>query len=96
MPIAPRLRSSTLPPPSRVVPPLVSKRQWRQRLAGLRTNTLMAFGAAGLTVFAASLPGEVSARRFAAQVISGIGFLGAGIIFREGFNVRGLNTAATM
>jgi putative Mg2+ transporter-C (MgtC) family protein len=34
--------------------------------------------------------------RVAAQVVSGIGFLGAGIIFRDGFNVHGLNTAATL
>jgi putative Mg2+ transporter-C (MgtC) family protein len=71
-------------------------RQWRQRLAGLRTNTLVALGAASFTVFAATFPGEVSPTRVAAQVVSGIGFLGAGIIFREGFNVRGLNTAATL
>ncbi|MFN4184856.1 MAG: MgtC/SapB family protein [Hyphomonas sp.] len=72
------------------------ERQWRQRLAGLRTNTLVALGAASFTVFAASFPDEVSPTRVAAQVVSGIGFLGAGIIFREGFNVRGLNTAATL
>lgn len=72
------------------------ERQWRQRLAGLRTNTLVALGAASFTVFAASIPGDASPTRVAAQVVSGIGFLGAGIIFREGFNVRGLNTAATL
>lgn len=72
------------------------ERQWRQRLAGLRTNTLVALGAASFTVFAATFPDEVSPTRVAAQVVSGIGFLGAGIIFREGFNVRGLNTAATL
>lgn len=72
------------------------ERQWRQRLAGLRTNTLVALGAASFTVFAAAFPEEVSPTRVAAQVVSGIGFLGAGIIFREGFNVRGLNTAATL
>lgn len=72
------------------------ERQWRQRLAGLRTNTLVALGAASFTIFAASVPGDASPTRVAAQVVSGIGFLGAGIIFREGFNVRGLNTAATL
>lgn len=46
-------------------------RQWRQRLAGLRTNTLVALGAASSTVFAASFPGEVSPTRVAAQVVSG-------------------------
>lgn len=72
------------------------ERQWRQRLAGLRTNTLVALGAASFVVFAASFEDEVSPTRVAAQIVSGIGFLGAGVIFKEGFNVRGLNTAATL
>jgi putative Mg2+ transporter-C (MgtC) family protein len=72
------------------------ERQWRNRLAGLRTNTLVALGAASFVVFAELVPGDASPTRVAAQVVSGIGFLGAGIIFREGFNVRGLNTAATL
>jgi putative Mg2+ transporter-C (MgtC) family protein len=72
------------------------ERQWRNRLAGLRTNTLVALGAASFVVFAALVPGDTSPTRVAAQVVSGIGFLGAGIVFREGFNVRGLNTAATL
>ncbi|MFN3711759.1 MAG: MgtC/SapB family protein [Alishewanella aestuarii] len=73
-----------------------TERQWRQRLAGLRTNTLVALGAASFVAFAGIFPDEVSPTRVAAQIVSGIGFLGAGIIFREGFNVRGLNTAATL
>ncbi|NYS23622.1 MgtC/SapB family protein [Rhodobacteraceae bacterium 2376] len=73
-----------------------AERQWRQRLAGLRTNTLVALGAASFVVFSAIYPDEISPTRVAAQIVSGIGFLGAGIIFREGFNVRGLNTAATL
>ena len=72
------------------------ERQWRNRLAGLRTNTLVALGAASLVVFEALVPGEASPTRVAAQVVSGIGFLGAGLIFREGMSVRGLNTAATL
>jgi putative Mg2+ transporter-C (MgtC) family protein len=72
------------------------ERQWRQRLAGLRTNTLVAIGSASFVVFAATYPDEVSPTRVEAKVVSGIGFLGAGIIFREGLNVRGLNTAATL
>ena len=72
------------------------ERQWRQRMAGLRTNTLVAIGAATFVIFAALIPGETSPTRVAAQVVSGIGFLGAGIIFREGLNVTGLNTAATL
>ena len=73
-----------------------SERQVRQRMAGLRTNALVALGAAGFVIFAALFPNEVSPTRVAAQVVSGIGFLGAGIIFRDGFNVHGLNTAATL
>jgi putative Mg2+ transporter-C (MgtC) family protein len=72
------------------------ERQWRQRMAGLRTNTLVAIGAASFVVFASLIPGEASPTRVAAQVVSGTGFLGADIIFREGLNVTGLNTAATL
>jgi len=72
------------------------ERQWRNRLAGLRTNTLVALGAATFVVFEQLFPDESSPTRVAAQVVSGIGFLGAGLIFREGLSVRGLNTAATL
>ena len=72
------------------------ERQWRNRLAGLRTNTLVALGAATFLMFAQLYPQEASPTRVAAQVVSGIGFLGAGLIFREGLSVRGLNTAATV
>jgi putative Mg2+ transporter-C (MgtC) family protein len=72
------------------------ERQWRQKLAGLRTNALVALGAAGFVVFSALFPGESSATRVAAQIVSGIGFLGAGVIMRDGLNVHGLNTAATL
>ena len=72
------------------------ERQWRNRLAGLRTNTLVALGAASFVIFEGLIPGETSPTRVAAQVVSGIGFLGAGLIFREGMSVRGLNTAATL
>jgi putative Mg2+ transporter-C (MgtC) family protein len=72
------------------------ERQWRQRLACLRTNTLVALGAASFVVYENLFSSEANITRVAAQVVSGIGFLGAGIIFREGLNVRGLNTAATL
>lgn len=73
-----------------------SERQMRQRMAGLRTNALVALGAASFVIFSGLYPDEVSPTRVAAQIVSGIGFLGAGIIFRDGFNVHGLNTAATL
>src|SRR6202048_2874658 len=72
------------------------ERQWRNRLAGLRTNTLVALGAATFVIFAALVPGEARPTRGAAPGGCGIGFLGAGLIFREGLSVRGLNTAATL
>ncbi|WP_435258851.1 MgtC/SapB family protein [Thioclava sp. FR2] len=73
-----------------------SERQARNRMAGLRTNALVALGAASFVVFSGLYPNEVSPTRVAAQIVSGIGFLGAGIIFRDGFNIHGLNTAATL
>lgn len=72
------------------------ERQWRQRMAGLRTNALVAVGAAGFVVLSTTFSPEGSPAQVAAQVVSGIGFLGAGVILREGINVRGLNTAATL
>lgn len=71
------------------------ERQWNQKMAGLRTNALVALGAAGFVVFS-GLVGQGDPTRVAAQVVSGIGFLGAGIILRDGVNVHGLNTAATL
>jgi len=72
------------------------ERQWRQRMAGLRTNALVSIGAAGFVVFSAIVSGGNNPTQVAAQIVSGIGFLGAGVILREGINVRGLNTAATL
>ena len=72
------------------------ERQWRQRMAGLRTNALVAMGAAGFVIFSTTVSGDNSPTRVAAQIVSGIGFLGAGVILREGINIRGLNTAATL
>ena len=74
------------------------ERQWRSRMAGMRTNTLVAAGSALFVVLGGfSFGSEVAdPTRVAAQVVSGIGFLGAGVIMREGLNVRGLNTAATL
>jgi putative Mg2+ transporter-C (MgtC) family protein len=71
------------------------ERQLHQKMAGLRTNALVSLGAAGFVAFQAAL-GQGDPTRIAAQVVSGIGFLGAGVILREGLNVRGLNTAATL
>lgn len=72
-----------------------AERQWRQRMAGLRTNALVATGAAVFILSAMSASPD-SPGRIAAQIVSGIGFLGAGVIMRDGMNVRGLNTAVTL
>ncbi|WP_340607904.1 MgtC family protein [Xenorhabdus bharatensis] len=73
-----------------------AERQWRQRMAGLRTNALVATGAAVFILSSMSATSDDSPGRVAAQIVSGIGFLGAGVIMKEGMNIRGLNTAATL
>jgi putative Mg2+ transporter-C (MgtC) family protein len=82
------------------------ERQWGNHIAGLRTNALVAFGAALFVSLPLLLP--VSDRgdgihsqddwvaRSVGQVVVGVGFLGGGVILKEGFNIRGLNTAATL
>lgn len=73
------------------------ERQWRQRSAGLRTNTLVSLGAAAFILLSESLTGVTGdPSRVAGQIVTGIGFLGAGVIMKDGFNVQGLNTAATI
>jgi putative Mg2+ transporter-C (MgtC) family protein len=72
------------------------ERQMRQRTAGLRTNTLVAVGAAVFVDMANRLGGHDAAVHVVAYVVSGIGFLGAGAIMKEGANISGLNTAATL
>lgn len=72
------------------------ERQWRHRLAGIRTNVLVSLGAFLFVTVSMLIEGETSPTRIAAQIVSGIGFLGAGVIMRDGFNVSGLNTAATL
>jgi uncharacterized membrane protein YhiD involved in acid resistance len=72
------------------------ERQWRQRMTGLRTNGLVAVGSAMFIMMGGLIGGEGSQGRVAAYVVSGIGFLGGGVILKDGFNIRGLNTAATL
>ena len=73
-----------------------AERQWRQRTAGLRTNALVAAGAAMFVMLSALTERPDDSFRIAGQVVSGIGFLGAGVILRNGLNISGLNTAATL
>lgn len=71
------------------------ERQFRQRTVGLRTNVLVCIGS--FMFVSLSFNNLITdTTRLAAQVISGIGFLGAGIILRNGDKVKGLNTAATL
>src|ERR1700730_14712824 len=72
------------------------ERQWRQRMTGLRTNALVAVGSAMFVIMGGLISGEGSQGRVAAYVVSGIGFIGGGVILKDGFNIRGLNTAATL
>ncbi|MCS6824538.1 MAG: MgtC/SapB family protein [Cytophagaceae bacterium] len=78
------------------------ERQWRQKSAGLRTNTLVSLGSAGFTLISYVLTSsddgvyKGDATRIIGQIVTGIGFLGAGVIMKDGLNVQGLNTAATI
>jgi putative Mg2+ transporter-C (MgtC) family protein len=72
------------------------ERQWRQRMTGLRTNGLVAVGSAMFVMMGGMIAGDGSQGRVAAYVVSGIGFLGGGVILKDGFNIRGMNTAATL
>lgn len=75
------------------------ERQWHHKTAGLRTNLLVATGAAVFVLLSFELKeseSSIDTSRIIAQVVTGVGFLGAGIIFREGNNVHGLTSAATI
>ena len=72
------------------------ERQVRQRTAGLRTNVLVAVGAAAFVDLGGQVLPAGGSAQIIAYVVAGIGFLGAGVIMQEGTQVRGLNTAATL
>ncbi len=76
------------------------ERELRERQAGLRTHLVVSVGAALFTLVSAygfaGFGGKVDPTRIAAQIVSGIGFLGAGAIIRQGLSVRGLTTAASL
>src|SRR5215469_2561228 len=73
-----------------------AERQYRQRGGGLRTHVLVSVGAATFVDVGMHLNGNPGATQVLAYVVSGIGFLGAGVIMKQGSNVWGLNTAATL
>src|SRR5277367_181022 len=73
------------------------ERQWRQRMAGTRTNALVAAGAAAFVMCGFMVRDDSHGEgQIVSYVVSGIGFLGAGVIFKDAGSVRGLNTAATI
>lgn len=74
------------------------ERELRQKSAGLRTNILIAVGSALFTLMSIEMADgrTADATRIAAQIVTGIGFLGAGAIMRTGSGVQGLTTAATV
>jgi len=72
------------------------ERQWRQHPAGLRTNALVALGAALFVSMSRLMDDHNSPTRIVSYVVSGLGFLGGGVILRDGLTVKGMNTAATI
>ena len=75
------------------------ERLWHHKSAGLRTNMLVATGAALFVLLSINLTQEQGGgdvTRVIGQVVTGIGFIGTGIIFKEGISVHGLTTAATV
>lgn len=73
------------------------ERQWKHKAAGMRTNILVALGAAIFVIVSVLLKTEnTDVTRIVSQIVTGVGFLGAGLIFRERSSVHGLTTAATI
>lgn len=72
------------------------EREWSQKSAGLRTNTLIALGSALFTLMSVELSPGVGAdpARIASQIVTGVGFLGGGAILRTAGSIKGLTTAA--
>lgn len=73
------------------------ERQWRSRMAGLQTMALVSMGSALYVILGAyGFHRDVDPTRVVAQIVTGVGFLGAGVIMKQGSSVVGLNTAATL
>ena len=73
------------------------ERQWRSRMAGLQTMALVSMGSGLYVILGAyGFKGDVEPTRVVAQIVTGVGFLGAGVIMKQGASVTGLNTAATL
>jgi putative Mg2+ transporter-C (MgtC) family protein len=73
------------------------EREWRHKNAGIKTNTLVAIGSATFALMSNTFgPNNHNPAQLAAAVVSGIGFIGAGVIIHRGANVQGVTTAATL
>ena len=72
------------------------EREYRSKAAGLRTMIMICFGSTIFTELSISIGGQSSPDRIASAVITGIGFLGAGVIFKDGLSINGITTATTI
>ena len=72
-----------------------AERQWKQRAAGMRTNTLVCFSAAAFVDLGSTIGGP-NTTNVIFYVVSGAGFLGAGAIMKDGGSIRGSDTAASL
>jgi putative Mg2+ transporter-C (MgtC) family protein len=72
------------------------EREINGKVAGFRTMALICVGSAILTIISIQIGGNGSKDRIAANILTGIGFIGAGVVFKDGLNVTGITTAATI
>lgn len=72
------------------------EREYRSKAAGFRTITIITLGSTLFTILSYKLGAPNNPDRIASNIITGIGFIGAGVIFKDGFSVSGLTTAATI
>lgn len=72
------------------------EREYSSKAAGFRTLILISVGSTMFTIISKKLGGPENSDRIAANIITGIGFIGAGVVFKDGFNVTGLTTAASI
>lgn len=73
-----------------------AEREFRDKSAGFRTILLITVGSTLFTIFSLNIGSEINPTRIAANIVTGVGFLGAGVIMREGHRIIGLTTAATI
>lgn len=72
------------------------EREWRRKAAGIRTIALICMSSTLFTILSIQIGGVMSSDRIASNILTGVGFIGAGVIFRGGFTVDGITTAATI